>query len=91
MLGKIPIMSTPSKASFSIPSILAIICAIASFFQGATLGLVLAVCAIAFGLIGVLLSLAASRRGGIVSTLSILAGGIGLIAALIKAMLYLFG
>ncbi|MEP4077840.1 hypothetical protein [Haloferula sp.] len=84
-------MSEPAKSSFSIPSILAIVAAIASFFQGATFGLILAVIAIIFGIIGVLLSLSAKKRGGIVSFASVAAGLIGIIAAIIKASLYLFG
>jgi len=39
-------MSDSNKAKFSIPSILAIVAAIASFFQGATFGLLLAIAAI---------------------------------------------
>lgn len=84
-------MSEATKPSFSIPSILAIIAAIASFFQGATFGLILAVIAIIFGIIGVLLSLSVRKRGGIVSFASVAAGLIGIIAAIIKAMLYMFG
>ena len=84
-------MSDSNKAKFSIPSILAIVAAIASFFQGATFGLLLAIAAIIFGIIGVLLSLSAKKRGGIVSFASVAAGLIGIIAAIIKASLYLFG
>jgi uncharacterized membrane protein HdeD (DUF308 family) len=84
-------MSESSKPAFSIPAILAIIAAIASFFQGATFGLLLAVAAILLGSLGILLSLSVRKRGGIVSIFSVLAGLIGIIAAIIKAMLYLFG
>lgn len=71
-------------ASFSIPAILAIICAIASFNVGAGLGLVLAVAAIVLGAIGVLLSLMPHVRGGIISMISIVAGLIGIIAAIFR-------
>jgi uncharacterized membrane protein HdeD (DUF308 family) len=84
-------MSERSKPAFSIPAILAVIAAIASFFQGATFGLLLAVAAILLGSLGILLSLSVRKRGGIVSIFSVLAGLIGIIAAIIKAMLYLFG
>ena len=84
-------MSQRSQPSFSIPSILAVIAAIASFFQGATFGLLLAIAAIILGAIGLLLSLAARKRGGIVSIFSVVAGLVGIIAAVIKAGLYLFG
>ena len=84
-------MSEQAKTRFSIPSLIAIVAAIASFFQGATFGLLLAVVAILFGVLGVLLSLSARKRGGVVSIASVLAGVAGIIAAVIKASLYLFG
>ncbi len=84
-------MSENPRASFSIVSLLAIGAAIWSFFQGATFGLLLALAAIALGIIGVLVSLSAKKRGGLVSLSSIVIGVIGIIAAVIKAMLYLFG
>jgi hypothetical protein len=52
-------------------------------------GFVLAVVAIVSGLIGVVLSLSPTVRGGLVSTFSLVAGSIGLIAALIKALRWL--
>jgi len=84
-------MSDSNKAKFSIPSVLAIVAAIASFAVGATWGLLLAIAAIVLGIIGVLLSLSAKKRGGIVSFASVGAGLIGIIAAIIKASLYMFG
>jgi len=84
-------MNEKPNASFTIVSLLAIGAAIWSFFQGATFGLLLAIAAIVLGLIGVLLSLSAKKRGGLVSLTSIVFGVIGIIAAVIKAMLYLFG
>ena len=75
------------RPSFSIPSILAVIAAIFSFTSGAALGLILAIAAIVLGLIGVLIALSPRVRGGFVSVLSILAGAIGIIAAIFKLVL----
>jgi hypothetical protein len=83
-------MSTQNKVSFSIPSIISVIAAIFSFRVGATGGLLLAVIAIVFGLIGFLLSLSPSVRGGIVSLFGIFAGLIGIIAAVVKAIQWFF-
>jgi hypothetical protein len=84
--------TTPStRASFSIPSVIAIFAAIGSFMNGATLGLLLAIVAIFFGIVGVVLSLSPSKRGGVISTFGIGAGLIGIVAAVIKASMYLFG
>jgi hypothetical protein len=77
------------KAKFSIPSIIAIVAALLSFTTGAFWGFVLAGIAIVFGLIGVALSLSPTVRGGVVSAFSLIAGSIGLIAALIKALRWL--
>lgn len=86
-------MTEPSprpRAVFSLPSILALLCAIVSFPTGAIAGLLLAVCAIVFGISGVLISLAPNVRGGALSLFSIVAGLIGIVAALIKAILWFF-
>ena len=82
--------SQTKAAKFSIPSIIALVAALLSFMTGAVLGLVLALIAIFFGLIGVVLSLSSSTRGGVVSTVSMLAGFLGIIAAVIKAVLWFF-
>ena len=85
-------MSTqPSKAAFSIPSIIAVIAAILTFKVGVIMGLILAGVAIVFGGLGILLSLSPARRGGILSMLSVLGGAIGVIAAIIKAILWILG
>ena len=81
---------TETQAKFSIPSIIAIICAVASFPTGAILGLVLAAVAVIFGIIGIALAFSEKVRGGIVSTLAVLGGGLGLMAAIIKAVAYFF-
>jgi len=77
-------------AKFSIPSIIALVAAILSFTTGAIFGLILALIAILFGLIGVMLSFSSRTRGGVVSTLSLLAGFVGIIAAAIKAIGWFF-
>ena len=77
-------------ARFSIPSIIALVAAVLSFMTGAVAGLVLALIAIFFGLLGVMLSFSSRTRGGIVSTLSLLAGFLGIIAAVIKAIMWFF-
>jgi hypothetical protein len=74
-----------TRAHFSIPSIIAVAAAIASFFVSAAGGFALAVAAIAFGILGILLSMAPSVRGGFVSILSLIAGAVGIIVALVKA------
>jgi hypothetical protein len=83
--------SDNQKAAFSIPSIIAVIAAIFSFKVGAFFGLVLAGIAIVAGLIGILLSLSPSKRGGLFSIFGIIGGAIGVIAAIIKAILWMTG
>jgi hypothetical protein len=78
-----------SRAGVSVPAIIALIAAIFSFATGAFWGFVLAVVAIIFGVIGVLLALSPNVRGGFISMFSLFAGGIGLIAAVVKALLWL--
>ena len=80
-----------SKAAFSIPSIIAVVAAILSFKAAAIMGLILAIVAIAFGLLGVLLSLSPRTRGGMVSIFGILAGLVGIVAAIVKAIQYFSG
>lgn len=79
----------PGRARFSIPSIIALIAALLSFTTGAFWGLVLAGIAIIFGLLGVLLSFSPSIRGGFISIVSLIAGFIGLMAAVVKASMWL--
>ena len=78
-----------TKATFSLPSIIAVIAAIASFATGAFWGLILALVAIFFGILGVVMSLSSRVRGGMVSTLSMLAGVLGIVVAGIKAIAWL--
>jgi hypothetical protein len=83
-------MDGTSRASFSIPSMIAIIAALVSFGTGAFWGIILALVAIVFGVIGVLLSLSPSVRGGFISLLSLIAGGIGIVVAGLKALSAIF-
>lgn len=80
---------TTNPPSFSIPSIIAIVCAIASFAVGALAGFILAMIAVVFGVLGLLLSFSARRRGGVVSSLAIVGGFLGFAAALVKAIAWL--
>ncbi len=80
-----------TRATFSIPSIIAIIAAIFSFTTGALLGFVLAGIAIVMGLLGLLLSLSPRIRGGMISILGIFAGAIGVLAAVVKAIMWIAG
>lgn len=79
-----------SKSSFSLPSILAIIAAILSFNFGAILGLVFAALALIFGALGLFLALAPLTRGGGLSILAVILSVIGVIAAIIKAIMWFF-
>ena len=76
------------KPRFSLPSILAIGAAVGSFFVGAFGGFLLALLAIVFGVIGVLLSLAPSVRGGFLSILSLIVAAVGIIMAVIKVLVW---
>lgn len=75
-----------SKAAFSIPSILSVVAAIFSFRAEAVMGFFLAGIAIILGLVGILLALSPSKRGGIFSLFGVGAGVIGVIAAIIKGI-----
>jgi hypothetical protein len=75
-----------TRAHFSLPSIIAFAAAIGSFFVGAFGGFILALVAIMFGIVGVLLSFAPTVRGGFVSILSLIIAVIGIVVATIKAI-----
>lgn len=78
------------EQGFSIASILAVVCAIASFFTGAMLGVILAAAAIILGLVGAVTALGPGTRGGVVSMMSIFAGVAGVVAAAFKLIAYFF-
>jgi hypothetical protein len=75
-----------TKPHFSIPSLIALGAAIGSFFVGAVGGFILALVAIAFGILGVLLAMSPSVRGGLISLLALFAGALGIIMAIVKAI-----
>ena len=79
-----------SPAKFSVFAIIAIVAAILSFVTGPLLGLVFAAVAILFGGIGMVSAMRASVRGGFVGMLSIVAGIVGIVAAVVKAIAWLF-
>ncbi|HEV2328515.1 MAG TPA: hypothetical protein VGY56_06980 [Verrucomicrobiae bacterium] len=76
-----------NKPHFSIPSIIALGAAIASFFVRPGTGFALAIVAIIFGVFGFLLSFAPSVRGGVTSVLSLLLAAIGIVVAIVKFIL----
>lgn len=86
--GMTTIQHRPTRAAggaaFSIPSILAIIAAIASFMVSPGLQLLLSIAAAVLGLIGVIVALMPNVRGGIISLFSLVVGAIGAIVAIIR-------
>jgi hypothetical protein len=83
-------VQTKETARFSVPSIIAIVAAIASFPMGTLFGFILALVALVFGVIGFTVSLSPRVRGGVVSILATLGGVLGIVAALIKGISALF-
>lgn len=81
--------TTRIQEKFSIPSIIAIVAAIASFMVGAFWGFLLAMVALLFGAIGFFLAFSSRVRGGMVSMLAVAAGVLGVIAALVKGIAWL--
>jgi hypothetical protein len=82
-------MNSTTQAKFSIPSIVAIIAGIASFSAGAFAGFLLALVAVGFGVAGIMLAFLPRRRGGMVSVLAVIAGALGVIAAVVKGVAWL--
>ena len=82
-------VQTKTQAKFSIPSIIAILCAIGSFATGAFFGFVLAMAALLFGAIGCVMAFSSSVRGGLLSALVVFAGILGVIAAAVKGIAWL--
>ena len=77
-----------AKPPFSIPSLIAIGCAIASYFVGAMGGFILALLAIAFGIIGLFVAMSPSVRGGLISILALIVAAIAIVVAVIKAIVW---
>lgn len=82
-------MDTKS-ASFSASSIVAIIAVISSFMVNAFFGLILAAIAFIFGILGILLALSSNVRGGGLSIFAVVLSFVGVIAAVVKAIIWLF-
>jgi hypothetical protein len=82
-------MNEARTAKFSVPSIIAIIAALLSFTTGAFWGFVLAVIAMIAAIIGMVVAVSPNVRGGLMSTVSLVAGGIAFIAAIIKTIMWL--
>lgn len=80
-------MRRTAPPQFSLVSILAFVAAIASFFVGWGIGLILAISAIVLGAVGVLLSLSPSTRGGFMSVFAVLIGVVGIVAAIIRLIM----
>ena len=80
------------KATFSIPSLISLISALLILFvvQNGFGIFLLAGVSIVFGVLGLILSLSPKVRGGIVSFLSIAAGLIGVIIAVVKLIQWIF-
>jgi hypothetical protein len=79
-------ITAESKAHFSIASVIAIAAAITSLFVGAGAGFILALVAIVFGIIGVVMALSPRVRGGMVSILSLIVAAIGVVVAVARAI-----
>lgn len=78
------------QASFSFASIVAILAAIMSFKVGVFLGLIFAAIAFIFGLLGIIFALRPNVRGGALSIVAVILSFLGVIAAVIKAIMWLF-
>ena len=83
-------MSSQNKASVSTASIVAIVAAILSFNFGAFFGLIFAGVALVSGVIGILLAQSSKIRGGLISLTAIGLSFIGIIAAVIKFIMWVF-
>jgi hypothetical protein len=71
--------------SYSIPSILALISAIAAFFTGGW-GFFLGIAAIILGLVGAIAALSPRVRGGLISVFSVVAGVLGIVVGLMRVV-----
>ncbi len=82
---------TPKKAgqTYSIASIIAIVGAIATFFVGAGAQFLIAIVAIIFGVIGMILALSPKKRGGIASTVAVVIALIAIVVAVLRGIVHL--
>ena len=81
----------PEKAgqTYSIASIIAIVGAIATFFVGAGAQFLIAIIAIIFGAIGMILALSPKKRGGIASTIAVIIALIAIVVAVLRGIIHL--
>jgi phage-related protein len=75
-----------TKAHFSIPSLIALVSAIASFAVSPGAGFLLAVVAVVAGVLGIVLSMSPNIRGGLVSMFSLIVAAIGIVVAIARAL-----
>jgi hypothetical protein len=78
--------SLETKPHYSIPSILALAAAIASFFVSTGTVLLLAIIAIVCGVLGLILSMSPSIRGGGISVISLCLAGLGVVLGIVRAI-----
>ncbi|MGK0184406.1 MAG: hypothetical protein ACI9R3_000172 [Verrucomicrobiales bacterium] len=83
-------LSAKSAKSFSIASVLAVVCASATFFVGAGAQFALAIIAIIFGVIGLIFALSPKTRGGFASIIAILIAIVAVGIAITRGILHLF-
>jgi len=81
--------SQKTTQTFSKLSMIALISAVLTFALGNVLGFIFAGCAFVFGILGMIRALSEKKRGGIVSFFSTFAGLIGIIAGIVKGVLWL--
>jgi hypothetical protein len=74
----------PAGASYSVPSIIAIISAMAAWFVGAWFSILLAIVAVAAGAIGVVISIHPAKRGGVLSAVAIALGVLAILVGIIR-------
>jgi hypothetical protein len=79
-----------SGASFSIPSIIAIIAAAASWFVDAGWSILLAILALIFGIIGVVMAISPAKRGGVLSIVAIGLAALAIVVSIIALILEIF-
>jgi hypothetical protein len=79
-----------SARSFSVASVLAVVCAAATFVVGAGAQFTLAIIAIILGVIGLILALSPKTRGGFASIFAILVAIVAVGVAITRGILHLF-
>ena len=75
--------SSRQSASFSIPSIIAIVCAAGAWFVGPGWSILLAIVAIIAGLLGAVVAVSPAKRGGMLSIMAILMSALAIVVSVI--------